>query len=49
MSRARERLVLLEDLVSGAPTLPVDVLLDNEPSGVTVEDVLSETEAPTAD
>ncbi|GAA0467756.1 ATP-dependent helicase [Halococcus dombrowskii] len=49
MSRARERLVLLEDLVSGAPTLPVDVLLDNEPSGVTVEDVLAETEAPAAD
>jgi len=49
MSRARERLVLLEDLVSGAPTLPVDVLLDNEPSGVTVEDVLSETETHTAD
>ncbi|EMA39353.1 UvrD/REP helicase [Halococcus morrhuae DSM 1307] len=49
MSRARERLVLLEDLVSGAPTLPVDVLLDNEPSGVTIEDVLAETEAPAAD
>ncbi|MFB6135750.1 MAG: ATP-dependent helicase, partial [Halobacteriaceae archaeon] len=27
MSRARERLVLLENLVSGAPTLPLDVLL----------------------
>ena len=30
MSRARERLVLLENLVSGAPTLPVSVLLHNE-------------------
>ena len=49
MSRARERLVILENLVSGAPTLPVDVLLDNEPSGVTVEDVLAEAEVPAAD
>ena len=49
MSRARERLVLLEDLVGGAPTLSVDVLLDNRPSGVTVEDVLAEAEAPAAD
>ena len=49
MSRARERLVLLEDLVGGAPTLPVDVLLDNRPSGATVEDVLAEAEAPAAD
>ena len=49
MSRARERLVVLENLVSGAPTLPIDVLLDNEPSGVTVEDVLAEAEAPAAD
>jgi DNA helicase-2/ATP-dependent DNA helicase PcrA len=30
MSRARERLVILENLVSGAPTLPVSVLLFNE-------------------
>ena len=30
MSRARERLVLLENLVSGAPTLPISVLLHNE-------------------
>jgi len=33
MSRARERLVLLENLVTGAPTLPVDVLLNGEPTG----------------
>jgi DNA helicase-2/ATP-dependent DNA helicase PcrA len=49
MSRARERLVVLENLIGGAPTLPIDVLLDNEPSGVTVEDVLAEAEAPAAD
>jgi DNA helicase-2/ATP-dependent DNA helicase PcrA len=49
LSRARERLVVLENLVGGAPTLPIDVLLDNEPSGVTVEDVLKEAEAPAAD
>ena len=40
MSRARERLVLLEDLVSGAPTLPIDVLLYNEPREETVETLL---------
>lgn len=49
MSRARERLVILENLVGGAPTLPIDVLLDNESSGITVEDVLKEAEAPAAD
>ncbi len=31
MSRARERLVVMENLVDGAPTLPVSVLLHNEP------------------
>ena len=30
MSRARERLVILENLINGAPTLPVSVLLHNE-------------------
>ncbi|MFB6091951.1 MAG: UvrD-helicase domain-containing protein [Haloquadratum sp.] len=40
MSRARERLVLLENLVSGAPTLPVSVLLHNEIRDDTVEDLL---------
>ena len=30
MSRARERLVVLENLVSGAPTLPISVILCNE-------------------
>ena len=40
MSRARERLVVLENLVGGAPTLPVDVLLHNEPVDRPLEDVL---------
>ena len=49
MSRARERLVLLENLVSGAPTLPVSVLLHNEIREDSVEELLDaaqETEAP---
>jgi DNA helicase-2/ATP-dependent DNA helicase PcrA len=33
MSRARERLVLLENVIGGAPTLPLDVLLFGEPGG----------------
>ncbi|WP_440992121.1 UvrD-helicase domain-containing protein [Haloarchaeobius baliensis] len=39
MSRARERLVLLENLVSGAPTLPIDVLLNNELTGATTDEL----------
>ncbi|WP_246986226.1 UvrD-helicase domain-containing protein [Halorientalis marina] len=42
MSRARERLVILEGLVDGAPTLPVDVLLENEPSEQSIEDLIAE-------
>ncbi|WP_424017536.1 UvrD-helicase domain-containing protein [Halorientalis pallida] len=42
MSRARERLVLLENLVDGAPTLPIDVLLENKPSDKTVDQLLDE-------
>jgi len=38
MSRARERLVLLQNLVDGAPTLPIDVLLHNEMSGHDLEE-----------
>jgi DNA helicase-2/ATP-dependent DNA helicase PcrA len=49
MSRARERLVLLENLVDGAPTLPVSVVLHNElrddPPQELVEDVLATAEA----
>ncbi|MEF8822467.1 MAG: ATP-dependent helicase, partial [Halovenus sp.] len=40
MSRARERLVILENLVDGAPTLPIDVLLHNEPTEQSLEELL---------
>ncbi len=50
MSRARERLVVLENLVDGAPTLPVSVLLYNELREGTpqelVEDVQEELAVP---
>ena len=48
MSRARERLVILENLVSGAPTLPIDVLLCNEPMDATPEELIAEADAPQA-
>jgi DNA helicase-2/ATP-dependent DNA helicase PcrA len=44
MSRARERLVLLENLVSGAPTLPVSVLLHNEIRDESVETLLEDAQ-----
>lgn len=43
MSRARERLVVMENLISGAPTLPISVLLCNEPRDASVEELLEET------
>ena len=46
MSRARERLVILENLVDGAPTLPIDVLLHNEPTERTLEELLEEVAEP---
>ncbi|WP_225332901.1 UvrD-helicase domain-containing protein [Halomicrobium urmianum] len=46
MSRARERLVLMENLVDGAPTLPIDVLLENEPVDVAPEELLIEAQEP---
>jgi DNA helicase-2/ATP-dependent DNA helicase PcrA len=46
MSRARERLVLLEGLVDGAPKLPIDVLLHNEPTDADLEELLAEAEQP---
>ncbi len=46
MSRARERLTLLENLVDGAPTLPVDVLLNNEPTDTDLETLLEEAQQP---
>ncbi|WP_135664007.1 UvrD-helicase domain-containing protein [Halorhabdus rudnickae] len=42
MSRARERLVILENLVDGAPTLPIDVLLNNEPTEIDPEESLAD-------
>ena len=46
MSRARERLVLLENLVDGAPTLPVDVLLHNRPVDKDLDELVTEFEDP---
>jgi DNA helicase-2/ATP-dependent DNA helicase PcrA len=46
MSRARERLVLMENLVDGAPTLPIDVLLHNEPTEGDLDELLTEAEQP---
>jgi DNA helicase-2/ATP-dependent DNA helicase PcrA len=46
MSRARERLVLLEDLVDGAPTLPIDVLMYNEPTARSLEEIVAEIQEP---
>jgi DNA helicase-2/ATP-dependent DNA helicase PcrA len=46
MSRARERLVLLENLVDGAPTLPIDVLLHNEPVETDIEKLIDEAKEP---
>jgi len=48
MSRARERLVLLERLVNGAPTLPIDVLLNDEPTDATLQQLLEEAGTPVA-
>lgn len=46
MSRARERLVILEDLVDGAPTLPIDVLLNNQPTDREIEELVAEAQEP---
>ena len=50
MSRARERLVVLENLVSGAPTLPISVILFNErreePAQELVETVQASVSVP---
>ncbi|MFC7081438.1 UvrD-helicase domain-containing protein [Halorussus caseinilyticus] len=47
MSRARERLVIMENLVGGAPTLPIDVLLYNERNEKDLEDALAEVSEAT--
>jgi len=49
MSRARERLVLMENLISGAPTLPISVLLHNEIRDEPVEELLEAAQEPPAD
>jgi DNA helicase-2/ATP-dependent DNA helicase PcrA len=45
MSRARERLVVLENLVSGAPTLPVSVILFNEPREEPAQELVETVQA----
>lgn len=48
MSRARERLVVMENLIKGAPTLPIDVLIYNEPRKKSPAEIREETtELPT--
>ena len=42
MSRARERLVLLENVIKGAPTLPISVLLCGEPRAAPIDELLEE-------
>ena len=42
MSRARERLVVMQNLVDGAPTLPIDVLLYGKQTGETLDDALAD-------
>ena len=49
MSRARERLVLLENLVDGAPTLPIDVLLHNEPTNQSLRELIEAAQQPTGE
>ncbi|MGM0590352.1 MAG: UvrD-helicase domain-containing protein [Halobacteriota archaeon] len=48
MSRARERLVLLENLIDGAPTLPISVLLHNEIRDTDVDEMLTAAMEPPA-
>ncbi len=44
MSRARERLVILENLVDGAPTLPISVILHNEIRDEPVDEMLADAQ-----
>ncbi|WP_323172049.1 ATP-dependent helicase [Natrialba sp. PRR66] len=46
MSRARERLVILENLVDGAPTLPIDVLLHNRLTETPLEELIETAQQP---
>ena len=45
MSRARERLVLLENLIDGAPTVPISVLLHDESRDEPPQELLDAVEA----
>ena len=49
MSRARERLVLLENLIDGAPTVPISVLLYNEIRDEPVDELLAAAQKSTAE
>jgi DNA helicase-2/ATP-dependent DNA helicase PcrA len=46
MSRARERLVLMENLIDGAPTLPISVLLHNELRDESNEEMIEVAQEP---
>ncbi len=46
MSRARERLVVCEDLVDGAPTLPLSVLLDDTLAAGPIDDDFDRVRGP---
>ncbi|KTG29727.1 UvrD-helicase domain-containing protein [Haloferax profundi] len=48
MSRARERLIILENLVNGAPTLPISVLLHNEIRDEDTQELVAEAQEPPA-
>ena len=49
MSRARERLVLLENLIDGAPTVPISVLLHNELRDEPVDELLAVSQESAAE
>jgi DNA helicase-2/ATP-dependent DNA helicase PcrA len=40
---------LLENLVDGAPTLPIDVLLENRLTDSTLEELIEQAQEPAAD
>jgi DNA helicase-2/ATP-dependent DNA helicase PcrA len=48
MSRARERLVIMENLIDGAPTLPIDVILNAKITGAEFDDLMATVEEPAA-
>jgi DNA helicase-2/ATP-dependent DNA helicase PcrA len=49
MSRARERLVLMENLIDGAPTLPISVLLHNRIVDEPLDALVENAQEPTAE